>query len=119
MELGWLDICLRVRDVAASRTFYEKLGFSRVEGADEQGWAVVVNDVVRLGLFEARYMGDDALSLNFRGGDVYQIVQTLQREGCVFDKERANPDGTGSAELRDPDGHLIFLDAGVDESKKV
>jgi len=58
MDLGWLDVCLRFEDVRVSREFYEGLGFRLVEGADKEGWAVVVNGDARIGLFARQYMED-------------------------------------------------------------
>ena len=118
MNLGWLDVCLRVADVATSRKFYEGLGFKRVEGDDDEGWAVVVNGESRLGLFSATFMGEDAFSLNFRGGDVIANGAALAAAGYTFESEPApGKFGGGSAKLRDPDGNLIFLDTAPNETK--
>ena len=118
MELGWLDVCLRVENVRISRTFYQELGFRRVEGEDEEGWAVVVNGEARLGLFEPKYMSQQ-VTLNFRGGDVGAITSELSRRGFEFVEEpKSSPDGSGSAVLRDPDGHTIFFDTAPGETKK-
>jgi catechol 2,3-dioxygenase-like lactoylglutathione lyase family enzyme len=113
MKLGRLDLCLRVSSAAKSRAFYEGLGFEHVEGNEEQGWAVVANDEVRLGLFEAKFMDDDAVSLNFRGAHIGNLSADLQAKGYKFASEpKFQEDGTGSARLRDPDGHMIFFDTG-------
>jgi catechol 2,3-dioxygenase-like lactoylglutathione lyase family enzyme len=117
VELGRLDVCLRVGNVRVSRAFYADLGFERVEGLDEEGWAVVVNNATRIGLFEARFMKTET-SLNFRGGDVGAIVSRLQELGHAFESAKTKPDGSGSAELLDPDGHMIFFDTAPGESKK-
>ena len=120
MELGWLDVCLRVANVATSRAFYEGLGFRRVEGDDAEGWAVVVHGAARIGLFEPRYMSEAGLSLNFRGGDVRAIWTALSASGYRFEKDLAGElDGGASATLKDPDGHAIFfeLDARRDAVK--
>lgn len=120
MELGWLDVCLRVVDVARSREFYAKLGFVRVEGDDEQGWAVVVNGEHRIGLFEATFMGDDSHSINFRGGDVMAIGAHLIELGVEFETlPKMGRSGGASASLRDPDGNLIFFDTGSGEQKRM
>jgi catechol 2,3-dioxygenase-like lactoylglutathione lyase family enzyme len=119
MDLGRLDVCLRVKDARSSRTFYESLGFRRVEGEDAKGWAVVVNGVARIGLFEAAHMGADAFSLNFRGANMATIAAHLQLQGYSPEGEAViRPDGTGSINLRDPDGHLIFFDTAPGETKK-
>lgn len=118
VEFGWLDVCLRVEDVKASRDFYERLGFRRVEGEDEEGWAVVVKGDARLGLFEPKYMSQQ-VTLNFRGGNVGQITEELTRRGFRFVEEpKTSSDGSGSAVLRDPDGHTLFFDTAPGETKK-
>ena len=118
MDLGWLDVCLRVTDVRVSRTFYEELGFRQVEGEDEEGWAVVVNGEARLGLFEPKYMSQQ-VTLNFRGGNIRAISDELTQRGFRFVEEpKVNEDGSGSAILRDPDGHTLFFDTAPGETKK-
>ena len=119
MDLGWCDICLRVRDVRKSRTFYEGLGFKRVEGKDTEGWAVVVNEAVRLGLYEPKHVGDHPVTINFRGGDVLAIAKELEGRGYEFEEPaKASPEGGGSALLRDPDGYGVFFDTAPGESRK-
>jgi catechol 2,3-dioxygenase-like lactoylglutathione lyase family enzyme len=116
MDLGWLDVCLCVSDVAASRAFYEKLGFGLVEGDDAEGWAVVANGSARLGLFTRTFMGEDALSLNFRGGNISDIAQRLTDQGLEFN---GKPKGaSGSLRLRDPDGYLVFFDSHPGETRR-
>jgi catechol 2,3-dioxygenase-like lactoylglutathione lyase family enzyme len=119
MDFGWCDICLRVKDVERSREFYEGLGFHRVEGNDVAGWAIVVHEAVRVGLYEKKHMGDDPVMLNFRGGDVLAIAKELQSRGFAFDvPPKAGPEGGGSATLRDPDGYAIFFDTAPGETRK-
>lgn len=119
MELGWCDICLRVKSAKTSREFYSLLGFWQVEGKDEEGWAVVTNADLRLGLYEKEHVGEDAFTINFRGGDVMANAKELMEHGVVFEmgpKEGKN--GGGSAICRDPDGFSIFLDTFPGETKK-
>lgn len=120
MDLGWLDVCLRVQDVRISRPFYEKLGFVRVEGEDLEGWAVMVSGEARIGLFEARYMGERNFTLNFRGGDIRAIAEVLAAQGLAFTKDPSfGAEGGGSATLVDPDRHEIFFDAAPGEVRKI
>lgn len=119
MHLGWCDVCLRVGDVGRSRAFYEGLGFRRVEGVDEQGWAVVVHETVRLGLYEARHMGSNPMTLNFRGGDVLAIARELESHGYAFDSPaKPGPAGGASATLKDPDGYALFFDTAPNETRQ-
>lgn len=119
MDLGWLDVCLKVESAARSRAFYEKLGFQRVEGQDDQGWAVVVLGEYRLGLYETQHMCSEPFSLNFRGGDVLENSAKFMDLGLEFDTvPKPSKAGGASASLRDPDGHLIFFDTAPGETKK-
>jgi len=110
MDIGQCDFCLRVNSVTVSRNFYEDLGFRRVEGDDEEGWAVVVNNTTRLGLFEAQYM-EAPFTLNFRGGNIEKIATALTAKGHTFVKPpRLLENGSGSTTLVDPDGNRLFFD---------
>jgi catechol 2,3-dioxygenase-like lactoylglutathione lyase family enzyme len=118
MDLGWCDVCLRVSKADVSRRFYRDLGLWRVEGSDEEGWAVMTNGDLRLGLFEPQFMSTE-MSLNFRGGNVAAICDELRAKGHSFAKEPKFVEGGGSASMIDPDGHAIFIDAQSGETKKV
>ena len=118
MDLGWCDVCLRVAKADISRKFYGDLGFWRVEGSDDEGWAVVTNGDLRLGLFEPQFMRS-AISLNFRGGNVTKICDELRTKGHAIAKEPKLIEGGGSASLLDPDGYAIFIDSLPGEVKKI
>jgi len=120
MDLGWCDVCLKVASAKASREFYELLGFRRVEGKDEEGWAVITNDDLRLGLYEQQHAGEDTLTLNFRGGDVQANCEELKAKGLSFEMgPKEGKSGGWSATLRDPDGYNVFFDTAPGETKKV
>lgn len=118
LELGWCDICLRASNVKASREFYEKLGFRRVEGNDDEGWAVMTNGDQRLGLYAPQHTGEDGITINFRGGDVVSNARELQARGLTLEKGPIESDAGCSAWLRDPEGYSIFLDTAKGETKK-
>ncbi len=110
-----MDICLRVQNASTSRAYYEGLGFVLDEGDGTEGWAVVVKGNARIGLFEPQYQSD-AVSLNFRGANIRDVSATLTAQGYCFENgPKFSADGAGSASLRDPDGHLIFLDTSPTE----
>ncbi len=48
MELG-ASISLSIADMAASRAFYEKLGFVMM-GGDEESWLILTNGSTTIGL---------------------------------------------------------------------
>jgi len=118
VNLGWCDICLKVANAQVSREFYAKLGFRRVEGKDTEGWAVVTNGDLRLGLYQPEHVGDDSLTINFRGGDVVANCRELEEKGIgPIDGPRVSTQGGASATFRDPDGNSIFLDTAPGEVK--
>lgn len=119
MDLGWLDVCLRVRDFEASREFYNKLGFAMVEGEPEKGWGVFVREESRIGLFVEGFMPEDHFSLNFRGGCIPEVLKCLETHGIEPIATPILVDGkAGSVKFRDPDGYLIFVDSAPGETKR-
>jgi lactoylglutathione lyase len=120
MDLGAFSISLAVRDLAASRVFYEKLGFSAFHGDPAQGWQILKNGDAVIGLFQGMF---ERNILTFNPGwdqeaqprdpftDVRDIQRQLREAGVSFDQE-ADESSTGPASLiiTDPDGNQIFVD---------
>lgn len=123
MQLGSFCVCLAVKDLAASRAFYEKLGFTQVSGDAAQGWLVMRNGATKIGLFQ-RFI--EKTTLTFNPGwsvegqpladftDVRDLQRTLQERG-VTPSVAADPSGTGPGFfiLNDPDGNPIYVDQHV------
>ena len=115
LDLGRVDMCLNVKDIARSHQFYRKLGFSEVEGDPKKNWLVLEKGAFRVGLFHGFISKN---TINFRGGDMTQIVRALQAAGLEpYDVRIADGDGTGNAMLKDPDGNPIFFDTTPKELK--
>ena len=55
MNLGPFSHSLNVKDLATSRAFYEALGFKPVGGDAEQGWLILANTSVTIGLFQGMF----------------------------------------------------------------
>lgn len=121
MQLGAFSISLAVKDLAASRTFYEKLGFAVIGGVAEQNWLILRNpDQVVIGLFQGMF---ERNMLTFNPGwnqlcenlpsftDVREIQARLEAQGLVLDT-RADSSSTGPASvvLTDPDGNPVLID---------
>lgn len=120
MELGASSISLAVKDLAASRAFYEKLGFAVTGGDASQHWLILVNGECILGLFQGMF---EKNILTFNPGlnnrqeelaqftDVRAIQQQLDDQGVEL-TQRCDPAGTGPASimLLDPDGNPILID---------
>lgn len=123
MELGAFSVSLAVKDIEASRIFYEKLGFSAMGGDQAQGWLILRNDTTVIGLFQGMF---EKNILTFNPGwdqnagalesfaDVREIQKSLDEQGVDI-ATRADPAGSGPAHivLSDPDGNVIMLDQHV------
>jgi catechol 2,3-dioxygenase-like lactoylglutathione lyase family enzyme len=123
MELGAFSVSLAVRDLGASRDFYEKLGFAAMGGDASQGWLILKNGAAVIGLFQGMF---DENILTFNPGwdqdakpvatftDVRDVQRALDAAGVAI-TTRADPAGTGPAHivLSDPDGNVIMLDQHV------
>ena len=123
MELGAFSISLAVKDIAASRAFYETLGFSVFGGNQAQNWLILKNGTTVIGLFQGMF---DKNMLTFNPGwdsnaqalasftDVRQIQARLQAQGLALTQE-ADPASTGPGylSLSDPDGNPVLIDQHV------
>ncbi len=123
MQLGNFSVSISVKDINASKLFYEKLGFSQVAGKLEQNWVVLQNEGSTIGLFQGMLKHN---SLTFNPGwnnrgeslktfdDVREIQKRLQADGIALTTE-TDPDGTEPAHIAlvDPDGNHILIDQHV------
>lgn len=128
MQLGNFSVSLAVKDIAASRAFYEKLGFHQVAGDQAQNWLVLANETSRIGLFQGMF---DKNTLTYNPGwdsskntlpdfvDVRDIQKTLKSKGLTLVNE-ADESSTGPAYimLLDPDGNPILIDQHVPRPEK-
>jgi catechol 2,3-dioxygenase-like lactoylglutathione lyase family enzyme len=120
MQLGAFSLSLSVKDLQASKTFYETLGFSVFAGKEEQKYLIMKNGNSLIGLFEGMFEGN---LLTFNPGwdenaqnvdnfdDVRKIQEHLKANGIELQRE-ADPNSEGPANivLTDPDGNVILLD---------
>jgi catechol 2,3-dioxygenase-like lactoylglutathione lyase family enzyme len=123
MDLGTFSVSLSVKDLATTRTFYEKLGFTVFHDASEQHYLILRNGECTLGLFEGMFEGN---ILTFNPGwdrdaqaldgfdDVRDIQASLESAGVEL-MDRAEPDSTdvASITLADPEGNVILIDQHV------
>jgi len=123
MPLGAFSISLAVKDLSASRAFYEKLGFSCVMGEDSKSWLILRNGTTTIGLFHGMF---DRNILTFNPGwdaacnqlERFTDVRELQRRLRAAGIEPVTPadeatTGPGSLVIVDPDGNPILLDQHV------
>ena len=123
MDLGAFSISLSVKDIGASREFYEKLGFEVSLGDATQNWLIMRNGDHVVGLFQGML---ERNTLTFNPGwdqnarklDVYTDVRVLQRQlkdhGLQMLAEAdASTSGPASFIVLDPDGNPILFDQHV------
>ena len=108
MKLGWLELSLDVKDVAASRAFYEKLGWRLVTTNDDGMSATLQAGDCRLALYQG-VLGPAENQLIFWQGDVEAVAETLAGAGARFVQALKRRDGDASFMVRDPDGQLLFV----------
>jgi lactoylglutathione lyase len=123
MELGAFSISLAVKDLEASRRFYEKLGFKAFAGDAAQNWLILKNGEHVIGLFQGMF---EKNILTFNPGwdqnaqkltsftDVRELQRELKAQGVQLQQE-ANESTTGPASFMavDPDGNTILVDQHV------
>ncbi len=116
MDLGEHYPCLNVQDLARSIEFYERLDFTIIDDHRSENWAVLQHNNMALCLFQGHI---DENLINFRGGDIEAIHKEATARGLEFTKPtRLHPDGSWSAEIRDPDGNSIFFNTFPDERER-
>jgi catechol 2,3-dioxygenase-like lactoylglutathione lyase family enzyme len=121
MDLGVFSISLAVKDLGASRAFYEKLGFVVTGGDPAHNYLILVNGRTVLGLFEGMFEGN---ILTFNPGwvgpgeeapadftDVREIAAHLEAMGVELGTSKLPEEGgPGHITLSDPDGNQILID---------
>jgi len=123
MPLGAFSVSLAVKDLAASRAFYEKLGFEAVFGEPDQDWQIMRSGSTTIGLFAGMF---ERNILTFNPGwdaeaqslddftDVRELQRRLAAAGVEFES-KADEDTTGPASfvVVDPDGNPVLVDQHV------
>jgi catechol 2,3-dioxygenase-like lactoylglutathione lyase family enzyme len=123
VDLGAFWVSLSVRDLAASRRFYEALGFTQFHGDASQGWLILRNASTVIGLFQGML---DRNTLTFNPGwdgnaqpverytDVRELQHRLKDAGIEIATEvDESGSGPGFFMVNDPDANPIFVDQHV------
>lgn len=120
MKLGAFSVSLNVKDLATSKAFYEKLGFTVLAGDLKKNYLIMKNENALIGLFHGMF---EKNILTFNPGwdengkniakfdDIRDIQRQLKTGGLKLNLE-ADEKSTGPASLMltDPDGNVILLD---------
>lgn len=120
MQLGVFSISLAVKDLEASRQFYEKFGFTKFGGDESQNWLIMKNGEHLIGLFQGMF---DRNMLTFNPGwdadannlpsftDVRELQRQLKAQGVELQTETdEGASGPGYFVAVDPDGNPILVD---------
>ena len=120
MQLGCFSVSLAVKDIHASRAFYEKLGFSVYAGNADHGWLILKNGDHNIGIFQGMF---EKNILTFNPGwdqnakdvdpftDLRELQRQLKAQGVQIVKEvDESTTGPASFVVEDPDGNPILID---------
>ncbi|RAK65159.1 VOC family protein [Hymenobacter edaphi] len=120
MKLGAFSVSLSVRDLTASKQFYERLGFTAFAGDVASRYLIMKNGNALIGLFQGMFANN---ILTFNPGwdenaantepfdDVREIQRQLKSQGVSIDHEADEQTaGPASLTLTDPDGNVIYID---------
>jgi len=123
MKLGAFSVSLNVKDIHASKTFYETLGFSVFAGDIERNYLIMKNGDSIIGLFQGMFENN---ILTFNPGwdqnantlesfdDVRAIQEHLKTNDVKLEKETdGSTTGPASIVFYDPDGNTILIDQHV------
>ena len=120
MDLGAFSISLAVKDIEASKVFYEKFGFEVFGGDASQKWLILKNGDHIIGIFQGMF---EKNTLTFNPGwdnnateletftDIREMQRQLKAKGVELLSE-ADENATGPASFIavDPDGNPILVD---------
>ena len=123
MKLGAFSVSLSVKEINASKQFYENLGFEVFAGDLARNYLIMKNESALIGLFQGMFENN---ILTFNPGwdenasrletfdDVREIQRQLKSKGIKLDAEAdENTSGPASIFVKDPDGNVILMDQHV------
>ncbi|HQU58797.1 MAG TPA: VOC family protein [Saprospiraceae bacterium] len=123
MKLGAFSVSLSVKDIKASKQFYENLGFTVFAGDLEKNYLIMKNEKALIGLFQGMFEHN---ILTFNPGwdesanqlesfdDVREIQRQLKAKGVTMTSEAdETTSGPASCVVVDPDGNAILIDQHV------
>jgi lactoylglutathione lyase len=119
IELGAFSISLAVKDLGASRRFYEKFGFKVFAGDASQNWLILKNGDHAIGLFQGMF---EKNILTFNPGwdsnaqklasftDIRDLQHQLKAQGVQFEQQfeqQADESTTGPASFITTDPEVL------------
>ena len=123
MKLGTFSVSLNVKDIQASKLFYEALGYSAFHGDIEKNWLIMKNETSTIGLFQGMF---EKNILTFNPGwdsnakilpsytDIRELQKQLRDKGIKIETEAdETTSGPASFSIIDLDGNPILIDQHV------
>ena len=123
MKLGAFSVSLSVKDIHASKTFYETLGFTVFAGDIERNYLILKNGETVIGLFQGMF---EQNILTFNPGwdqsanvlEDFEDIRSIQRHLkskaiSLISEADETTSGTANFMLTDPDGNTILFDQHV------
>ena len=123
MQLGAFSVSLTVKDLQASKEFYEKLGFTQFAGNAEHNYLIMKNGEKVIGLFQDMF---EKNIMTFNPGwdqsaqkvepftDVREIQKKLKADGLeIISPADEDTSGPENFMVVDPDGNTILFDQHV------
>ena len=120
MKLGAFSVSLTVKDIHASKAFYEKLGFDSLGGDISQNWLIMKNENCIIGLFQGMF---EKNILTFNPGwnekaenlesftDIRELQKQLKENGIkMLTEADESSEGPAHFVIEDPDGNQILVD---------
>jgi len=119
MKLGAFSISLSVKDLAGSKAFYEKLGFTQYAGDMSKNYLIMKNEESLIGLFQGMFPNN---IMTFNPGwdqsaqnadpfdDVREIQKQLKNQNLDVGANIETDSGPASFMVTDPDGNVILID---------
>jgi predicted lactoylglutathione lyase len=120
LDLGAFSLSLSVKDLKASKAFYEKLGFYEFAGGMDQDYLIMKNGNTVIGLFQGMFEGNiitfnPGWDQNAKETETYTDVRSIQKRLMESDikpimQADENTEGPASLMIVDPDGNMILFD---------
>ena len=123
MKLGTFSTSIAVKDIHASKEFYEHLGFVVFGGDIEKNYLIMKNEKTHIGSFQGMFENN---ILTFNPGwnengktlgsfnDVREIQKHLKSKGIKIENESdESTSGPASFVVMDPDGNAILIDQHI------
>lgn len=123
MKLGAFSVSLNVKDIEASKKFYETLGFTVSGGDQKMNYLIMKNGSTLIGLFQGMFEGNiltfnpgwDENATALQEFEDIRVIQRKLKAGGIKLEIEADEKATGPASLtiKDPDGNVILLDQHI------